>query len=76
MASLMPLEMLRPGEWGEVQDVVGEPTWVNRLAELGIRCGSRLQCVQPGTPCLLQVGDCRLSLRNQCDCQILVSPLQ
>jgi Fe2+ transport system protein FeoA len=45
------------------------------MAELGVRTGCRVQVVQSGSPCLLRVGDCRLSLRGECDCQILVRPL-
>ena len=74
-AELLPLELLGPGEWGEVEDVAGEPGWVCRMAELGIRHGCRLQVVQPGRPCLLQVEGCRLSLRGECDCQIFVRPV-
>ena len=73
---VLPLELLGPGEWGEVHDVCGEPGWVGRMAELGIRHGCRLKVVQPGSPCLLQVGNCRLSLRGDCDCQILVRPVE
>ena len=76
MITLLPLELLGPGEWGEVHSVTGEPGWVGRLAELGIRNGSQVQVVQPGSPCLLSVGGCRLSLRNHCDCQILVNPVR
>lgn len=72
---LLPLELLRPGEWGEVVEVAGEPGWVGRLAELGIRTGCRLQVLQPGCPCLLQVGGCRLSLRGEQAMQVLVRPL-
>lgn len=72
---LMPLDMLRAGEWGEVADVAGEPHWVNRLAELGLREGCRLCVVQPGSPCLVKVSDSRLCLRG-CECsQILVRPV-
>ena len=74
-AELLPLELLGPGQWGEVEDVAGKPAWVCRMAELGIRNGCRLQVVQPGSPCLLRVGDCRLSLRGECDCQIFVRPV-
>ena len=74
-ANLIPLELLGPGEWGEVRDVCGEPGWVGRMAELGIRNGCRLQVLQPGSPCLLAVGGCRLSLRGDCACQIYVSPM-
>jgi ferrous iron transport protein A len=72
---LLPLEMLRAGEWADVEDVSGEPEWVGRMAELGVRSGCRLQVLQPGSPCLLQVGGCRLCLRGECLMQILVRPV-
>jgi len=73
--TLLPLELLCSGEWAEVADVSGEPGWVGRLAELGVRIGSRLQVLQPGSPCLLQIGGSRLSLRADLLLQILVRPL-
>jgi Fe2+ transport system protein FeoA len=73
--TLLPLEYLRPGEWADVAEVTGEPNWVGRLAELGVRAGCRLQMLQGGCPCLLQVGGCRLSLRGECAMQILVRPV-
>ena len=30
---LMPLDMLRAGEWAEVEEVAGHEAWVGRLAE-------------------------------------------
>jgi Fe2+ transport system protein FeoA len=67
--------MLRPGEWADVADVTGEPTWVGRMAELGVRIGSRLCMLQSGCPCLFQVGGSRLSLRCENCMQILVRPV-
>lgn len=72
---LLPLDMLRAGEWGEVAEVTGQPAWVGRLAELGIRAGSRLQVVQPGSPCLLAVAGCKLCLRSGECSQIMVRPV-
>jgi Fe2+ transport system protein FeoA len=72
---LLPLELLGAGMWAEVEDVSGEPGWVSRLAELGVRIGCRLHVLQPGTPCLLQVGESRLSLRGDDAAQILVRPV-
>ena len=72
---LLPLEMLDRDAWADVADVGGEPCWVNRLAELGLRIGCRLRVLQPGSPCLLQVGDCRLCVRGEMAAQILVRPL-
>jgi ferrous iron transport protein A len=73
--SLLPLEMLRPGEWADVAEVCGDACWIGRMAELGIRTGSRVQLVQEGTPCLLNVGGCRLCLRGDACSRILVRPL-
>jgi ferrous iron transport protein A len=72
---LMPLEMLEAGEWADVAQVTGEACWVCRMAEMGLRIGSRLRILQAGSPCLLQVGEARLSLRGACAMQILVRPL-
>ncbi|MDY3551806.1 FeoA family protein [Gemmata sp. JC717] len=72
---LLPLDMLSPGEWAEVAEVNGQPEWVCRLAELGIRQGCRLQVVQPGATCLLNVSGCKLCLRGDDSAQILVRPV-
>lgn len=72
---LMPLDLLQAGEWAEVEEVSGHHDWVGRLAELGIRQGCRLQVVQPGTTCLLNVSGCKLCLRpGECSL-ILVRPI-
>ncbi|MFO0877071.1 MAG: FeoA family protein [Gemmataceae bacterium] len=75
MEPLLPLECLQPGEWAEVADVTGEPGWVGRLGELGIRVGCHLQMLRCGSPCLVQVGGGRLSLRGDHGMQVLVRPL-
>ena len=72
---LLPLELLRRDEWADVADIRGEPGWVGRLAEMGVRVGSRLRVLQPGSPCLLQVGGVRLSLRPDWALQVLVRPV-
>ena len=73
--SMLPLQLLRSGEWADVTEVTGEPCWIGRLAELGIRAGCRLCVLQPGSPCLLEVDGCRLSLRGDLATQILVQPV-
>lgn len=71
---MIPLECLRREEWAEVTDVVGEPHWVARLAEVGVLVGARIRMLQPGSPCLFQVGEMRLSLRLEEGAQIFVHP--
>ena len=72
---LLPVEYLASGEWADVAEVQGEPGWVGRLAELGIRSGCRLQVVRSGHPCLLQIGGSRLSLRGDGATTVLVRPV-
>jgi Fe2+ transport system protein FeoA len=72
---VLPLELLRCGEWADVEEVTGEPGLICRMAELGLRAGCRLQMLQAGSPCLLSIGGCRLSLRGECGMQILVRPV-
>jgi ferrous iron transport protein A len=72
---LMPLDILQAGDWAEIAEVTGQEAWVSRLAELGIRQGCRLQVIQPGATCLLDIGGCRLCLRaGECS-RILVRPV-
>jgi len=70
--TLVPQDCLRAGDWAEIVEVTGDPEWVARLAELGIRVGSRLQVLQAGSPCFIQIGGSRLSLRADLAVQILV----
>ena len=72
---LLPLELLDSGDWADVAEVTGESSWVNRMAELGVRAGSRVHVLQPGSPCLFQIGEARLSLRGDLAMQILVRPV-
>jgi ferrous iron transport protein A len=72
---LMPLDLLKPGEWADVAEVEGDPACVSRMAELGLRTGCRLLMLQGGCPCLLQVEGCRLSIRTESLTQIFVRPI-
>ncbi len=72
---LLPLDLVRAGEECEIAEVGGDPSWVGRLAELGLREGTRLCVVQPGTPCLLMVANGKICLRGQECGQILVRPI-
>jgi Fe2+ transport system protein FeoA len=71
----LPLESVRAGEWADIAEVTGEPSWVGRMAELGLRAGARVQVVQGGSPCLIKVNGSRLCLRGEQAMQILVRVL-
>jgi ferrous iron transport protein A len=72
---MMPLDLLRVGEVAEIADISGDPAWVGRLAELGLRQGCRICVLQAGSPCLLDVAGCRLGLRHADCSRILVRPI-
>ncbi len=72
---MVPLDLLAPGECADVAEVCGSPAWVRRMAELGIQCGSRVKVLRPGIPCVVEIGSARYCVRGDCDCQILVQPV-
>lgn len=69
---VIPLECLGRGETAVIADVSGDPRWVARLGEMGLRPGVRVGMLQPGTPCLFRLGSTRMSLRLGESFQILV----
>ncbi len=73
MENIVPLELMAAGEMGHVIQVDGSPDVVHRLAEMGLREQARILMVQPGSPCVVAVGDQRLSLRMDDEAEILVS---
>ncbi|MFL5327320.1 MAG: ferrous iron transport protein A [Gemmataceae bacterium] len=72
---LLPLDLVAANEWADVADVCGDQAWVGRMAELGIRTGSRVRVLRPGQPCLVQIGPVSYCVRGNCDCQIWVRPV-
>jgi ferrous iron transport protein A len=72
---LLPLDLLRTGDWADVEEVRGDASWVSRMAEFGLRIGTRLQVLRQGSPCLLGIGALRLSLRGESGAQIMVRPV-
>lgn len=68
----VPLELLALGEEGRILDVDGERATVTRLAEMGLREGVSVRMVKPGRPCIVAVGNHRLSFRGEDSTVILV----
>jgi Fe2+ transport system protein FeoA len=72
----IPLDMIQPGVWADVVDVYGDSTWVCRMSDMGIRMGSRIRVVQPGRPCIVEIGSTRLSVRGNDAGQVFVKPIE
>ena len=64
MYELLPLQHLAPGQAGKVDQLMGRPDLVQRLEELGLRRGSRVEMVCPGSPCIVRLRDCKLCVRQ------------
>ncbi|MBM4003933.1 MAG: ferrous iron transport protein A [Planctomycetes bacterium] len=71
---LVPLHMLNSGESAEIAQLVGVPDHVQRLKELGIRAGERVEMVQPGSPCIIRLAGTRLCFRESDALGVLVKP--
>lgn len=60
---VIPLDLLAAGEHGHIHELDGPPELIHRLAEMGLRIGAAVSMVQPGSPCILAVGNHRFSIR-------------
>jgi Fe2+ transport system protein FeoA len=74
MHDLIPLAQLPPGTRAAVDCVLGRPDDVHRLEELGLRAGSAVEMVQPGTPCIVRLAGNKLAIRADDLLSVLVRP--
>ena len=66
MSEVLPLNMLAAGQAGQVSQVLGDAESVHRLAELGMRAGERVEMLRHGSPCIVRLGDSRMSSGRLC----------
>lgn len=69
---VIPLELLNAGEHARVVDIDGDATVVTRLHEMGLQNDAQITMVQPGQPCLIAVGNHRLTFRGEDAAVVLV----
>ncbi|MDA0588336.1 MAG: FeoA domain-containing protein [Planctomycetota bacterium] len=60
---IVPLELLAAGEAAKIVDIEGDPGMVSRLHEMGLNIDTEITMVQSGEPCIIAVGNHRLSIR-------------
>ena len=63
---------MRAGEAGEVVDIVGAEDLIARLAENGLRKGSRLELLSAGNPSLFKVNETKLTFRGDGQVEVMV----
>lgn len=75
MTTVVPIELLRPGQSGRVESVDGDALFVERLEAMGVRQGASVRLIRAGAPCILAIGNQRLSFRGEEAARILVELL-
>lgn len=71
----VPFESLAENQRGRVVDVEGPDGWKHRLEEIGVREGTIVQLIKRGNPCILGIGNHRLSFRPDPGVMLLVEPM-
>jgi ferrous iron transport protein A len=74
MFNAVPLHGLACGDTGQVTHVLGSPQEVQRIRELGITDGARIEMVRSGTPCIIRAGMQTLCVRGNDLLRVLVQP--
>jgi len=69
---LIPLQLMSPGQRGEVDHIVGRADDVHRLQEIGLRDGTRIEMVQSGNPCIVRLEGHALCFRADDLMRVLV----
>jgi ferrous iron transport protein A len=54
--------------------VLGQPAEVHRLEEIGLRGGTNVQMIRPGSPCIIRLAGNRLCLRADELVSVMVRP--
>lgn len=74
MDDLIPLECLGAGKRARIDTVLGQPGDVHRLEEIGIRGGTDVEMIQPGSPCIIRLSGQKLCFRADELLSVLVRP--
>ncbi|MBP90580.1 MAG: hypothetical protein CMJ64_28365 [Planctomycetaceae bacterium] len=72
-APMLPIQFLHPGEPAVVEALDGPDVVVHRLREMGLEPGAEVEMLQEGSPCIIRIGEQRLSLRFDDSTTIFVS---
>ncbi len=71
---MMPLNMLSEGRAARVSELLGDADQIQRLEELGLQRGVRIEMVCAGSPCIIRLDGARLCFRCSDLLGVLVSP--
>jgi ferrous iron transport protein A len=74
-SELTPLSALRPGDFAQIDSIVGTTELVRHLAEIGLRSGAQLEMIQQGATCILRIDGTKLCVRGDELLRVMVTPL-
>lgn len=72
---VIPLHLLSAGEHARVVDIDGDQSLITRLHEMGLREQTEVTMIQSGRPCIIAIGNHRLSFRGEEAAVILVETI-
>ena len=72
VSQIVPLCFLGRNEKARVVELTGDCGCLHRLEEMGVRIGVEISMLVPGKPCIVLLDGRRLSLRVDCEAEILV----
>ncbi len=64
-SAIKPIHCLKPGDCAVIEEVRACEAECHRLASMGFGVGCLVRMLMPGSPCAVQVGDCRVMLRGE-----------
>jgi ferrous iron transport protein A len=73
---MLPLDLLEQDEQARVVEIDGPVETVHRLDEMGLRPDVIIRVIKAGSPCILAIGEIRLSFRPADDLVVLVEPIR
>lgn len=70
--NVLPLGLVDAGTTAVVSEIAGSPENVRRLKELGFFEGNELTVLNSGSPCMVRLGESKISFRDSDSASILV----
>ncbi len=72
MHDLIPLNLLHAGQTALIAKLMGDSDQVHRMEELGVRQGTKIEMLQPGSPCIVRLSGSKLCFRHNEALSVLV----
>jgi len=76
MNTAVPLSSLTVGQSARISRILGHPDRVHRLAEFGLRGGTKIQMFRPGNPCIIRLAGNKVCIRSDNLLSVLVEPIK